>query len=115
MSKCEVCNERRGLMVNYAPGSDVWMAHPECAARHFQARVSELEGIVDAYKANGTALKGEVARLIGERNDAAAESVENYKRASRYREALVRICDLDEVSSFSDTHLIAHEALNHKN
>jgi len=73
MSKCEVCDERRGLMVNYASGDSVWMAHPECAARHFQARMAEL---------------------AGERKDAAAESVENYKRASHYRDALERICDL---------------------
>ena len=76
------------------------------------AHIDEFVNIIEAYKSNGTALKGEIARLIGERNDAAAESVENYKRASRYRAALEKICDLDEVSSFSDTHLIAHKALN---
>jgi len=95
MSKCEVCNERRGLMVNYAPGDAVWMAHPECAARHFQIRVKELES---------------------ERNDAASESVENYKRASHYRDALERICDLVvDTNTLGDAVDIANAATAPKN
>jgi len=35
--KCEACGEFPGIKINYAPGKQVWMAHPECAARHFQA------------------------------------------------------------------------------
>lgn len=40
---CPVCGEKQGLMINYAPNGGVEMMHPECAAKHFQARVAELE------------------------------------------------------------------------
>jgi len=39
---CPVCEEEGGLMINYAPNNGVEMMHPECAARHYQARVAEL-------------------------------------------------------------------------
>ena len=62
------------------------------------------------------ALRSMVRRLEGARVLAAAESVENYKRATRFREALERICDLvADTNTLGDAIDIANTATARKN
>ena len=50
--------------------------------------------------------------LVKEQDETVKENMRAMSAGVRYRAALQAICDLDEVSGYSDTYRIAHEALH---